>query len=140
MTTDARPFVWRVIVSSSIAVMSLTSSVGCLAHGATAGRDADASIAGARMTLHDFNAALADIETRLEAGRDILHNDNWTVRLLGLGVLLLGLSYPVGKIVWIAAVAVSRRAVPGRLPNQSGSDFIAFRQLRASSCDAMRPA
>jgi hypothetical protein len=72
----------------------------CVHPAAVAGGDADASIAALRTELKGVSAALVQMRTDLTAGRDIQTNDPWTLRLLGAGLLLLGLSYPVGKLVW----------------------------------------
>lgn len=73
---------------------------GCVHPGAMAGGDADASVAALRAELKGVSAALVQMRTDLTAGRDIQTNDPWTLRLLGAGLLLLGLSYPVGKLIW----------------------------------------
>jgi len=83
---------------------------GCVAHGTSAGRDADASIAGLRADVREMNTALVQLKTDVHAGRDVNTNDKWTLRLLGLGVMLLGLSYPIGKLVWILSGAIQRKA------------------------------
>lgn len=82
-----------------LAVILLLPS--CIAPHASAGRDADASISAVRAEIDRLDAALLSIRTDLRAGRDVNQNDKWTLRLLGLAVLLLGLSYPVGKLIWI---------------------------------------
>jgi outer membrane murein-binding lipoprotein Lpp len=82
----------------------------CVAHGTTAGRDADASIAAVRADVREINAAMVQLKTDIRAGRDVNTNDKWTLRLLGLGVMLLGLSYPIGKMLWLAPGAIQRRA------------------------------
>jgi hypothetical protein len=82
----------------------------CVAPGARAGRDADASISGLRAEVRDMNAALVQLKTDVRAGRDVNTNDKWTLRLLGLGVLLLGLSYPIGKLLWLTTGAIQRKA------------------------------
>ena len=95
-------------LSGLLATVCLFAS--CVAHDTNAGRDADASIAGIRAEVRDMNAALVQLKTDIRAGRDVNTNDKWTLRLLGLGVLLLGLSYPVGKILWLATGAIQRKA------------------------------
>jgi hypothetical protein len=82
----------------------------CVAHGTTAGRDADASIAGLRAEVREMNAAMVQLKTDIRAGRDVNTNDKWTLRLLGLGVMLLGLSYPIGKMLWLASGTLHRKA------------------------------
>lgn len=77
---------------------------------AAAGGDADASVAALRAQLRDVQAGMVAMRNELHAGRDVNTNDAWTLRLLGCGVLLLGLSYPVGKLVWLAALGLGRRA------------------------------
>ncbi len=82
----------------------------CVSPGARAGRDSDASISGLRADVNELNAALVQLKSDVHAGHDVNTNDKWTLRLLGLGVLLLGLSYPIGKFVWLATGAVQRKA------------------------------
>ncbi len=82
---------------------------------AVAGGDADASVAAVRAQLRDVQSGLVAMRNELHAGRDVNTNDAWTLRLLGCGVLLLGLSYPVGKLVWLAALGLGRRARGGDL-------------------------
>lgn len=91
-------------------IATLCFMISCVAHGTSAGRDADASISGLRADVHEMNAALVQLKTDVRAGRDVNTNDKWTLRLLGLGVLLLGLSYPIGKFVWLATGAIQRKA------------------------------
>ena len=106
----------------------------CLAHETTAGADADSSIAAVRTQIRDLSTALVQVKTDLRAGGDVNQNDKWTLRLLGAGVLLLGLSYPIGKVVWLATLAVSRRAAAlhgGKpQPLSATGDFFAFREPR----------
>lgn len=58
--------------------------------------------------------ARAEIEARVQAqaagwlsqqdqraGRDLRSNDGWWIGLMVLGLILLGLSYPVGKLIWL---------------------------------------
>ncbi len=112
--------------------------VNCVQPGARAGRDADASIAGVRAEVHEMNSALAQMKSEQTAGHDVNQNDKWTLRLLGLGVLMLGLSYPIGKIVWIASIALSRRARPGgSTPLPLPEDLMAFRQNPTHRADTM---
>ncbi|HKQ48157.1 MAG TPA: hypothetical protein VJZ71_08825 [Phycisphaerae bacterium] len=92
-----------------IAALTLGSS-GCVAHGTSAGRDADASISGLRADVREINAAMVQLKSDVRAGRDVNTNDKWTLRLLGLGVMLLGLSYPIGKMLWLATGAIQRKA------------------------------
>lgn len=109
-------------------------ALGCIAPAARAGRDADSSIAGIRAEIRELSTAFAQIETKQSAGRDVNQNDNWTMRLLGLGTLLLGLSYPIGKIVWLASSALSRRALL-RIPTPSREDLMPFRQRNRNSAE-----
>ncbi len=112
--------------------------VNCVHPTARAGRDADASISGVRADVRELNTALAQMKSEQTAGRDVNQNDKWTLRLLGLGVLMLGLSYPIGKIVWIATVALSRRARPGgSTPLPSPEDLMAFRQNPTHRADTL---
>lgn len=92
----------------ALAMICLAAS--CIAPAARAGRDADASISGLRADVNEMNTALVQLETDVHAGRDVNTNDKWTFRLLGLGVMLLGLSYPIGKFVWLATGAIQRKA------------------------------
>jgi hypothetical protein len=127
-------------------------------------RDADASIAGVRSTIQELNAALLQVQSELRAGGDVNQNDKWTLRLLGLGVLMLGLCYPVGKIIWIATTAVARRraacdsrtgqprARPGERDTREGeappdprttvnpAEYYAFRQRAARRAEMIIPA
>lgn len=88
----------QVLWMSCLTSVMLTS---CAAPGARAGRDADSSVAGIRTEIDRLDAALLSIRSEMHAGRDVNQNDKWTLRLLGFAVMLLGLSYPVGKIIWI---------------------------------------
>lgn len=90
--------------------VSLAGMVGCIAPHAGAGRDADASVAGLRAEIEQVRTAFVELQTDVRAGRDVVSNDKWTLRLLGLGVLLLGLSYPVGKLVWVMSGRLGRTA------------------------------
>ena len=83
---------------------------GCVHPVATAGRDADASIAAFRANLQDLNAALVQARTDIRAGGNVQQNDPWTMRLLGLGLMVMGLSYPVGKLVWMGMTGMKDRA------------------------------
>lgn len=111
--------------------------IGCLSPQSHGGRDADASIAGIRAEVREMSAALAKFETRLNAGGDISTNDAWTLRLLGLGIMLLGLSYPVGKIVWLAIIALRRKTdeavgAASRPADTAGlRDYLALKERRA---------
>ena len=99
----------------SIRIFSLALPLmlaSCVHHAAEAGVNADASIAGVRAQIGELNTALAQVRTELTAGRDVNQNDKWTLRLLGLGVLILGLSYPIGKFVWLTSMSVRRRMRP----------------------------
>lgn len=116
------------------AVFAFTLNFSCILSGASAGRDANSSIAGIRAEVRELSTALAQIKTEQSAGRDVNQNDNWTMRLLGLGTLLLGLSYPIGKIVWLASSALSRRALL-RIPTPSREDLMPFRQRNRNSAD-----
>lgn len=87
----------------------------------SAGRDADASIAGLRGQIDGLQMGLVAVRNEMHAGRDVNTNVAWTLRLLGLGVLVLGLSYPVGKMVWLAVVTLRRKA--GSLGTGTGSDL-----------------
>lgn len=107
---------------------------GCVHHAADAGMNADASIAGIRAQVGDMNTALAQIRSELHAGGDVNQNDKWTLRLLGLGVLMLGLSYPVGKIVWIASTAVKRRS---QVRGPSTEELLAFSSPAACKADRL---
>ncbi len=99
----------RAVSRASFAAVCVLSS--CVATGASGGRDADASVSGIRAEVKELSAALVDLRTDLRAGRDVNNNDTWTLRLLGLGLMLMGLSYPVGKLVWIATVAIRQKAM-----------------------------
>jgi hypothetical protein len=79
-------------------------------HGARAGGDADASIAGIRAEIRELSAAMVQVRSEARAGRDIQQNDPWTLRLLGLAVMMLGLSYPVGKLIWLRLARQRGRA------------------------------
>lgn len=118
-------------------VASLAS--GCIQPAAHAGRDADSSIAGIRTEVRELSTALAQFKTEQSAGRDVNQNDNWTLRLLGLGVLLMGLSYPVGKIVWLATSALSRRTRLGG-PARNAEDYMHFRQRVTSRPEQLTSA
>jgi hypothetical protein len=96
--------------------------------------NADASIAGIRAQVGELNTALAQVRTELHAGGDVNQNDKWTLRLLGLGVLMLGLSYPIGKIVWLASTAVTRRA-SGRAA--AAEELLAFSTPAACKADTL---
>lgn len=96
--------------SSFLVATMCLSLAGCIAHGTSAGRDADASISGIRADVREMNAAMVQLKTDVRAGRDVNTNDKWTLRLLGLGVMLLGLSYPIGKMLWLATGAIQRKA------------------------------
>ncbi|GJQ27144.1 MAG: hypothetical protein HBSAPP02_21760 [Phycisphaerae bacterium] len=85
---------------AGVLIAACQPAVGCVHPAAVAGGEADASISALRMELKGVSAALVQMRTDLKAGRDIQTNDPWTLRLLGAGLLLLGLSYPVGKLVW----------------------------------------
>lgn len=117
--------------------------VGCISPHAHAGRDADASISGIRAEVQEMSAALAKFETRLNAGGDISTNDAWTLRLLGLGVMLLGLSYPVGKIVWLTLTGIRQKAGANANDKSAESatsgipDFLALKERWA---DILTPA
>lgn len=64
------------------------------------------------MQIHDFTAG---IKTKIENNREFTEtlvmqakrdaistvNDKWTFRILGIGLTILGLSYPVGKMFWL---------------------------------------
>jgi len=118
---------------------------GCLSPAVSAGRDADASVSMLRSEIRELTAAVAVVRTDMHAGRDVNENDKWTMRLLGLGVLMLGLTYPVGKIVWIASSAAARRAgfqaVPRvTTPGPDLDDFFPFRERLARRCDLMTRA
>ena len=98
-----------VVVKVSLGVI-VVMSAGCVAPHSGAGHDSDASISAVRTQVRDITNALASIESDLRAGGDISTNDACTLRLLGLGVMLLGLSYPTGKILWLAIVALRQKA------------------------------
>ena len=128
-----------------VAGVFLISSAGCLGPTSWAGRDSDASVSVLRGEIRELIAAVAVIRTDMHAGRDVNENDKWTMRLLGLGVLMLGLSYPIGKIVWIATSAAARRAglhataQEGR-PTMNGDDYLPFREGLARRCEIMTRA
>ncbi len=109
---------------------------GCIHPAARAGRDADSSIAGIRADVRELSTALAQFKTEQSAGRDVNQNDKWTMRLLGLGTLLLGLSYPIGKIVWLASTALSRRALL-RIPTPTREDLMPLRQRNRNTTDRL---
>ena len=113
-----------------VAAAAVALGGSCVRPAAFAGTEADASINGFRAELRDFNAALMQVRTDLRAGGDVNQNDKWTLRLLGLGVSVLGLTYPVGKIIWIATSAVARRTGSALRAPQSLSheDYYAFRE------------
>ena len=96
---------------------------GCVHPVATAGRDADASIAAFCASLQDLNAALVQARTDIRAGGNVQQNDPWTMRLLGLGLMVMGLSYPVGKLLWITITKVRDR-----------TDMLPFSQRRLEKC------
>jgi hypothetical protein len=112
----SRPFVPRLLRASLFALLHCS----CI-H--PAGRDVDASLSGVRADVRELSAALWQVRSELRAGGDVNQNDKWTLRLLGLGVLMLGLSYPVGKVVWLASTSLGRRAGISRpeAPPQAGS-------------------
>jgi hypothetical protein len=91
----------RLLLALSL-MLSLWAGGSCVDHGARAGGDADASIAGIRAEFKELSAALVQVRSEARAGRDIQQNDPWTLRLLGLAVMMLGLSYPVGKLIWLS--------------------------------------
>jgi hypothetical protein len=84
--------------------------LSCVRHGAEAGVDADSSIAALRVQVEDLNSALVQWHSTVSAGGNIHQNDDWTLRLLGLGLVLMGLSYPVGKLVWLISGNLQRKA------------------------------
>jgi len=94
----------------SLSILSAGSLHGCVAPHAQAGANADASISAVRASVDHVRAALVELRSDIRAGRDVNTNDKWTLRLLGLGVLLLGLSYPLGKIVWLTSAALRKKA------------------------------
>ncbi len=91
---------WTQFCRASVLIAVCQLAGACVYPAAVAGGDADASVAALRTELKGVSAALVQMRTDLTAGRDIQTNDPWTLRLLGVGLLLLGLSYPVGKLVW----------------------------------------
>jgi hypothetical protein len=91
----------------------LIVSGGCVHPFAAAGRDADSGISAFRTNMRDLNAALVQARTDIHAGENVQQNDPWTMRLLGLGIMVLGLSYPVGKLIWIAMMSMKDRAKSG---------------------------
>jgi outer membrane murein-binding lipoprotein Lpp len=107
-------------------------SAGCAATAAGGGRDADASINGIRTELRDIRSAFVQMEQKLSAGRDVNQNDKWTLRLLGGGLLLLGLSYPVGKLTWLMTGTLRRKA--GQL-----SEVLRIGALPQDAADALVP-
>jgi len=121
--------VWGMSVGAGVLL-----SAGCVAPHSGAGRDSDASISAVRTQVRDITNALASIESDLRAGGDISTNDAWTLRLLGLGVMLLGLSYPTGKILWLSIVALRQKAAnltgAGGLPKEIGEiqDFLTLKE------------
>lgn len=130
---------------SLLAVAAILSGLSCVGSGARAGGNADASIAGIRADVRELNTALLQVRSELRAGGDVNQNDKWTLRLLGLGVLVMGLSYPVGKIIWIATSTVARRgptsAVPVAPPPVGiANDFLAFRERHTCRADTVVPA
>ncbi|MBI5762562.1 MAG: hypothetical protein HZA51_03450 [Planctomycetes bacterium] len=114
----------KIIVAIAFTVGFLVT--GCIQPRAHASRDADSSVAGIRAEVRELSIALAQFKTEQSAGRDVNQNDKWTLRLLGLGVLLMGLTYPVGKIIWLTSSAMSRRALT-RLPTRTPEDLMPFR-------------
>lgn len=114
--------------------MGALGSAGCVAPHSGAGHDSDASISAVRTQVRDITNALASIESDLRAGGDISTNDAWTLRLLGLGVMLLGLSYPTGKILWLSIVALRQKAAnlagASSLPKEIGEiqDFLTLKE------------
>ncbi|GMU34910.1 MAG: hypothetical protein AMXMBFR20_27820 [Planctomycetia bacterium] len=114
--------------------MGVLGSAGCVAPHSGAGHDSDASISAVRTQVRDITNALASIESDLRAGGDISTNDAWTLRLLGLGVMLLGLSYPTGKILWLSIVALRQKAAnltgASGLPKEIGEiqDFLTLKE------------
>lgn len=114
--------------------MGVVSGAGCVAPRSGAGHDSDASISAVRTQVRDITNALASIESDLRAGGDISTNDAWTLRLLGLGVMLLGLSYPTGKILWLAIVALRQKAAnltgASSMPKEIGEiqEFLALKE------------
>lgn len=98
-----------------------------------AGRDADASISGLRAQVESMQTGLVAVQHELHAGRDVNTNDAWTLRLLGFGVLLLGLSYPVGKLVWLALATIRRKTgSPDTVPNPTDvRDYLMMKERNA---------
>jgi len=88
-------------------ILLILAGGGCIRGAAD---QADASTSAFRAEIGELSAALGSVRSELRAGRDVNQNDKWTLRLLGLGVLMLGLSYPVGKIIWLASGLVHRKA------------------------------
>lgn len=111
---------------AGVLIAACQSAGGCVHPAAVAGGDADASIAALRTELKGVSAALVQMRTDLTAGRDIQTNDPWTLRLLGAGLLLLGLSYPVGKLVWTT--------LGGDRLRRGGTDSWPLARLRPGSC------
>lgn len=118
------------VILAAAAGAALCLHGGCVQPVARAGRDADASIAAVRTEIRDVRAALVEMRTDFSAGRDVNQNDKWTLRLLGLGVLTLGLSYPVGKVVWLAMAFCARRASAKLPPSTPGMEWSIFREPR----------
>lgn len=74
-----------------------------LAGCATGGRDVNQGVAEVTFSPR-METALAQLKTKIENSRGIIAsniNDVWTMRILAGAGALLGLSYPVGKIIWL---------------------------------------
>lgn len=127
-------------VSAGFIVCGMMSAASCIMPHANAGQDADASVSAVRAEVREMSNTLARFESDMHAGGDISANDAWTLRLLGLGVMLLGLSYPIGKIVWLAVVALKQRTggLKGASTTESGlREFLTLKECRA---DVLAPA
>lgn len=66
-----------------------------------------ADLAVIKAQADEINALQVQLNDLSIKARDIKNlttesNDKWTLRLMAVGLVIMGLSYPVGKIVWIA--------------------------------------
>lgn len=81
------------------AVLLIGLIVGCATTGTTGPGISDAK--GIEAKIADLSKQVAQ-----NAGRDSRYNDDMTFRMAVSGLILLGLSYPIGKLVWL----IGRRA------------------------------
>lgn len=77
----------------------------------SAGGDAatDASVAAVRLQVEDLGVQVAAVAHSLKIGDIQVNNDPIVSWVMAGGLVLMGLCYPIGKLVWLLTGAAGRR-------------------------------